>query len=166
MSFSTRQGRYLAQVFKSAVLRTTAPTVRPNPSLFLLPGLTSRPWHDPNDACFAPWVKQVCSLVFCSSFGSSSTQAMPSTNPRDRDRDPPPGPRKHVRNDTPDIPCLSFAHTTTDVRHRWKHTETKSRASTRPWSRAKASPPTTKSRTANTNSTTVLGIGAYFTHVE
>eukprot|EP00750_Incisomonas_marina_P015133 INCI18091.1.p1 GENE.INCI18091.1~~INCI18091.1.p1 ORF type:complete len:257 (-),score=19.86 INCI18091.1:365-1135(-) len=60
MSFRTKQGRYLAQVFKSAVLRTNAPDpVRPNPSLFILPGLTARPWHDPQDACFAPWVREV-----------------------------------------------------------------------------------------------------------
>ena len=56
MSFSTKQGRYLAQVFKSAILRTTVPHApRPAPTLFILPGLTSRPWHDPTDACFS-WV--------------------------------------------------------------------------------------------------------------
>ncbi len=60
MSFRTRRGRYLAQVLQSAVLRTNAPhPPRPNPSLFLLPGLTQRPWHDPADLCFQPWVREV-----------------------------------------------------------------------------------------------------------
>jgi len=58
MSFSTKQGRYLAQVFKSAILKTTAPPARPEPSLFFLPGLSSRAWHDPSDECFS-WIKDV-----------------------------------------------------------------------------------------------------------
>ena len=47
---------YEAKLFAAKICRTSAHP-RPYPQLFYFPGITSKPWHDPREFSFVPYLQ-------------------------------------------------------------------------------------------------------------